>query len=404
MRELKNLNRRHILQGIGGGLAAGTLGSLIPAGAFANDPVTILGVLPQTGPYAADGELIRRGQEMAVKAAGGKVLNRPINYIVRDTGNDPGVATRRVTEAIQSEGVVGMVGPWADNVAQAVADVAKRQKVIHYWSGGPVECHRYWFQWAPPYYTGVKATMDYVMQKNPNAKRWYRLTSDYAFGWTLTDLEDRLAKEHGIEFVGESKHVLGEREFARYMGEIMAAQPDVLVLNNFGLDTAQAIREAVGYGLNKSTQIVVPWGSGIEDYLRLDPSITEGIVIGTAFYYTAEAASDFSNEYIDAFGEPPGYPAGSGFAALEILLKGIEKAGSSDPADVVKALEGWEFDSVVGKTKIDAATHQTIRPFFVTQGKSAGEMQGKFDVADVVATSRAMPPAELLGCEDIGSF
>lgn len=404
MKHQHALNRRRLLQGIGGGVAAGTVGAMIPAAAFAEEPVNILGVLPQTGPYAADGELIRRGQEMAIKAMGGKVLGRPINYIVRDTGNDPGVATRRVTEAIESEGVVGMVGPWADNVAQAVADVARRKKVIHYWSGGPVECHRYWFQWAPPYHTGVKATMDYVMQQNPDAKRWYRLTSDYAFGWTLTELEDRIAASHGVEFVGESRHVLGEREFARYMGEIMAAEPDVLVLNNFGLDTAQAIREAVGYGLNRTTQIVVPWGSGIEDYLRLDPSITEGLVLGTAFYYTADAASAFSDRYIEAFGEPPGYPAGSGFAALEILLKGIEKAGSTEPAEVVKALEGWEFDSVVGPTRIDADTHQTIRPFFVTRGKAPGEMKGEFDVAEVVATSSEMPPAELLGCEDIGSY
>jgi branched-chain amino acid transport system substrate-binding protein len=361
-------------------------------------------MLPQTGPYAADGELIMRGQQMAVEAAGGEVLGRPINYIVRDTANDAGAATRRATEAIESEGVVGIVGPWADDVAQAIADVARRAKVIHYWSGGPVECHRYWFQWAPPYYTGVKATMDYAMQKNPDGQRWYMLTSDYAFGWTLEELEEEIAQEYGIEFVGRSRHVLGEREFSRYMGEIMAAQPDVLVLNNFGLDTAQAIREAASYGLHESTQIVVPWGSGIEDYLRLDPSITAGVIIGSAFYYTAEPAADFSQAYIEKFGEPPGYPAGSGFAALEILLKGIERAQSAEPRDIVEALEGWEFDSVVGPTRIDADTHQTIRPFFVTEGKAAADMDGEFDLATVVATSREMPSADQLGCEDIGDF
>jgi branched-chain amino acid transport system substrate-binding protein len=404
MRPLQSISRRKMLLGAGGGLAACTLNSVIPARALAADPVTILAILPQTGPFAADGELIRRGQEMAVQAMGGEVLGRPINYIVRDTGNDPGVATRRVTEAVQSENVVGIVGPWADNVAQAVSDVARREKVIHYWSGGPIECHRYWFQWAPPYYTGVKATIDYVMEQNPEAKRWYRLTSDYAFGWTLTELQDLIGEEHGIEWIGESRHVLGEREFARYMGDIIAASPDVLVLNNFGLDTAQALREAAGFGLNRSTQIVVPWGSGIEDYLRLDPSITEGLVVGTAFHFTYEAARDFADRYIEAYNEPPGYPAGSGYGALEILLKGIEHAGSSEPADVIEALEGWELDTIVGRTKIDAATHQTIRPFFVTRGKARADMEDEFDLAEVVATSSEVPPAELLGCTDIGSL
>lgn len=403
----KTVTRRNVVQGLGAaGLSAGLLGSVFPSRLRAADdgPITILGIIPQTGPYAADGELIRRGQQMAVDAFGGELLGRPINYIVRDTGNDSGAATRRVTEAIQSEDVVGIVGPWADDVAQAVADVARREKVIHYWSGGPVECHRYWFQWAPPYYTGVKGSMDYAMQKNPDGKRWYMLTSDYAFGWTMEELEKQIGAEHDIEWVGESRHVLGEREFSRYMGEIMAAAPDVLVLNNFGLDTAQAIREAVSFGLGQSTQILVPWGSGIEDYRRQDPSITEGIIVGSAFYFTAEPARDFSDAYIEEFGEPPGYPSGSGFAALEILLKGIERAGSSDPAEVIQALEGWEFDSVVGPTRIDADTHQTVRPFFVTEGKAAADMENEFDVATVVATSREMPPAGELGCEDIGEL
>lgn len=405
MKDRSSATRRSVLKAVGAAsLTVGVGGLLTPRRVLAQEPVTILGIIPQTGPYAADGELIMRGQQLALEAFGGEVLGRPINYIVRDTANDAGTATRRVTEAIESEGVVGIVGPWADDVGQAVADVARRHKVIHYWSGGPVECHRYWFQWAPPYYTGAKAGMDYAMEKNPEGKRWYRLTADYAFGWTLEELEDQFAEEHGIEWVGSSRHVLGEREFSRYMGEILAAQPDVLVINNFGLDTAQAIREAVAYGLNQTTQILVPWGSGIEDYLRLDPSITQGIIIGSAFYYTAEPAQEFSAKYIERYGEPPGYPAGSGYGALEILLNGIERAGSSDPADVVQALEGWEFDSVVGPTKIDAATHQTIRPFFVTEGKSPSEMENEFDVARVVSTSSEMPPTEALGCQDIGKL
>ncbi|HET7410489.1 MAG TPA: ABC transporter substrate-binding protein [Paracoccaceae bacterium] len=406
MRRPYRPTRRSLIKNVGAaGLATGALGMWRPSRALAQDgPVTILGIVPLTGPYAADGERIMRGQQMAVESFGGQVAGRPINYITRDAANDAGAATRRATEAIESENAMAIVGPWADDVGQAISDVARRKKVIHYWSGGPIDCHRYWFQWAPPYYTGVKATMDYVLQKHPDAKRWYMLTSDYQFGWTMEELEKQIGAEKGIEFIGGARHVLGEREFARYMGEIMAAQPDVLVLNNFGLDTAQAIRTAFSYGLNEMAQIVVPWGSGIEDYIRLEPAMTEGLIVGTAFYYTTEHAADFAAEYIERYNEPPGYPAGSGFAALEALLRGIEKAGSSDPADVVNALEGMEFDSVVGPTSIDPDTHQTIRPFFVTEGKPVAERNGEFDVATIVATSSEMPPPEVLGCEDLGEL
>jgi branched-chain amino acid transport system substrate-binding protein len=277
---------------------------------------------------------------------------------------------------------------------------------VHYWSGGPLECHRYLFQWAPPYYTGVRATMEHVLTKNPDGRRWYRLTSDYAFGWTLEELEDRLAAEHGIEFVGQARHVLGEREFSPFMSEIAAANPDVLVLNNFGLDTAQAIRTAHAFGLTQRTQLMIPWGSGIEDYLRLEPAITQGVVIGSAYYYTFDnpQAQEFAERYIERYDEPPGYPAGSGYAVMRLLLQGIERAGSTDPADLVLALEGWELDSVVGRTFIDPDTHQTIRPFFVTEGKAPDEVEHEFDLAHIVDIAQADPPPDVIVCEDIGEL
>jgi branched-chain amino acid transport system substrate-binding protein len=402
------VSRRTALRGAGAAAFVAAAGPSVRAlsALAAEDSVAILGILPLTGPYAADGELIRRGHEMAIEDFGGSVGGLRINYVSRDTAGDAGTATRRVSEAIESEDVTAIVGPWADDVAAAVSEVAKRHKRVHYWSGGPIECHRYLFQWAPPYYTGVRATMDYAVKKKPEAKRWYRLTSDYAFGWTLEELEDRLAEERGIEFVGSARHVLGEREFSRFMSDISAANPDVLVLNNFGLDTAQAIRSAHSFGLTERAQILVPWGSGIEDYLRLEPAITQGIIIGSAFYYTIDnpQAKDFAERYIDRHGEPPGYPAGSGYAVMRLVLQGIEKARSATPADLVRALEGWELDTIVGPTRIDAATHQTIRPFFVTEGKGPEEVGGEFDLARIVDVAESDPPADVIECENIGEL
>jgi branched-chain amino acid transport system substrate-binding protein len=233
------------------------------------------------------------------------------------------------------------------------------------------------------------------------------LTSDYSFGWTLEELEKKFAAELGIEIVGSQRHVLGEREFSPYMGEIAAARPDVILINNFGLDTAQALRTAHSFGLSQQSRILVPWGSGIEDYIRLDPSITQGVVIGSAFYYTIDnpIAKSFSERYIERFDEPPGYPAGSGYGTMQIILEGFASAQGTSPADLVTALEGWESnDTVVGLTRIGADTHQAYRPFFVTEGKAPNEVEGKFDLARIVDTHSGEVPAEVLQCKDIGSL
>jgi len=399
------VKRRGLLQGAGALAGISALRLVSPVFA-AEGPVAILGIVPLTGPYAADGERIKRGQEMAVEDFRAAHKGVDVKYVFRDSAGDAGTATRRVSEAIESEKIIAIAGPWADDVAAAVDDIAKREKRVHFWSGGPLPCHRYYFNWAPPYYAGVNATMRYVAEKNPKAKRWYMLTSDYSFGWTLEDYEKRVAKDLGIEFVGSTKHVLGEREFSPYMGDIAAAKPDVIVLNNFGLDTAQALRAASSFGLTQSAQILVPWGSGIEDYLRLDPSITSGVVIGSAFYYTIDnpVAQSFSKRYLERFGEPPGYPAGSGYAAMALLLEGVSKADKPEAASLVRALEGWEGETVVGKTRIDRDTHQTFHSFFVTEGKKPGDVKDKFDLASIVKTVDGSAPADVLGCPKIGDL
>ncbi|WP_340109397.1 ABC transporter substrate-binding protein [Pikeienuella sp. HZG-20] len=401
------MNRRALLQGaaaLAGTSAFPLLGS--PARAAQGD-ISVLGIVPLTGPYAADGERIKRGQEMAIEDFNQRSTGLTINYVSRDSAGDAGAATRRVSEAIERENVVAIAGPWADDVSAAVSDLAQREKRVHCFSGGPLPCHRYNFQWAPPYHAGVEATMKYVARKNPDAKRWYMLTSDYSFGWTLEDLEKKFAEELGVEIVGSQRHVLGEREFSPYMGEIAAARPDVILVNNFGLDTAQALRTAHSFGLTQQAKILVPWGSGIEDYIRLDPSITQGVVIGSAFYYTIDnpTAKSFAERYIERFDEPPGYPAGSGYGTMQLILEGFARAEGVEPADLVKALEGWTIpDTIVGPTRISAESHQAFRPFFVTEGKSPDEVDGEFDLARIVDTHSGEVPDDVLACTDIGAL
>lgn len=358
--------------------------------------VTIIGVLPLTGPYADSGALIKRGQEMALQQFNGQILGKKINFVALDSAGDVGTAVRRVTDAISKYHPTAIVGGWADNVGAAIADLAGKNKVAYYWSGGPVKCDRYVFQWAPSYYSGVLGVTDYLLKQYPNATKWYTLTADYAFGDTLLNDEHQIIKNKGIQIVGGAKAVLGETNFSRYMTAVASSNANVLVLNNFGQDTANALRAAASFGLNKKMHIIVPWSSGFQMYNQLKPAITEGVIAGTAFYYSTNTpdAKSFADKYISKYGVPPGYPAGSGYSVMRTVLRGIQKAGSAKPADLVKALEGWHFKGVVGDMYIDPTDNLTMRPVFITQGNAASAMNGKFDVAKVVDTlTKANPQA-----------
>ena len=96
----------------------------------------ILGLWDQTGAFADVGPLNDRGMRMALEERGMKVLGRPIKYVTRDGATQAGTSTRRAEEAIDGEGARFMIGPWSSGVALAVSEVAKRKKVLHFFSGG----------------------------------------------------------------------------------------------------------------------------------------------------------------------------------------------------------------------------------------------------------------------------
>ena len=61
---------------------------------------------------------------------------------------------------------------------------------------------------------------------------------------------------------------------------------------------------------------------------------------------------------------------------VHLWAKAVEKAGSTDVDKVLKALEGLEIDSPVGKYKIDEKNHHTWKPVYIGKIKE----DGQFDV------------------------
>src|SRR5216683_2400162 len=392
---MSGLTRRHVLK-LGGVAAAAGLG--FPAVLRAQQKeVPMLGLWSFTGAFSDVGPVLDRGKS--------------IKYITRDDETKAGSATRRAEEAIDADGVKYIIGPWSSGVALAVSEVAKRKKTFHYFSGGTEDiagarCHRYSFQWAASPYTAAKTVVDTFMQQNPKAKRWHLLVADYAFGWSVEKYIKEVGKTHGIEFVGADRHPLGEREFSNYVTKAAGTKPDVVVMINFGLDAVTGAREIFNFGLTPKLPLIMTWSSGVEELVQLAPEIRENIWVGSNFYYTADTpvAREFVANYQAKFGNPPGYAPSAAYGMTRMMLAGFDKAKSVEVRDVIRALEGIEVNDLVGRMRVDAKTHQTLRPYFFMRCKPKSAMKHPTDFADIIATGDTPLPAEYAACKDIGSF
>ncbi|MBI3457645.1 MAG: ABC transporter substrate-binding protein [Candidatus Rokubacteria bacterium] len=373
--------------------------------------VVMLGLWPFTGAFADVGPVLERGMKMALEEHGMVIAGRVIRYVSRDSETRADVASRRAEEAIETEGVQYVIGPWSSGVALAVSEVAKRRKVLHYFSGGTEDltgkhCHRYSFQWAASPYTAARTVMDNFVKANPKGRRWYLLVADYAFARSVEKYLRLLARSHGVEIVGADRHPLGERRFSPHVNRAAEAKPDVICMVNSGLDTVQAAREIFKFGLTPKLPLILTWSSGLEELIQLTPEIRENMWVGSNFYYTADTpvAKEFTRKYKEKYRNPPGYVPAAAYDMTRLTMRAMEKANSTEVPDVIKTLEGIEVNDLLGKMRVDPRTHQTLRPYFFMRCKSKAQMKDPMDVAEIVATGDTPLPRELSACKDIGSL
>ncbi len=398
------LTRRALLAGAGGVAPSG----LLPRRAWAADAVTFGSITPNTGSYGFAGKLVSQGSQLAIEMAGGDILGRPLKYISRDDEGRSASGVRRLSDAISSDGLSVFNGNFASDIGLAESAVARREKVLQYAAGGSEDftgarCSRYTFQWSANPYTALKAVFDHLAEAHPQAKRIYTVTADYVFGEALHRYAEVVAKAKGLELVGNAAHPLGERQYTQYLTQAIAAKPDVLCLLNAGADAVSCLRQFAGFGA-KNIAVVVPWGIEVDQMPELSPDIRDGLILGENYYHLVDvpANKEFVDAYRKKYGSLPGYAAAYGYDSFRTVLLAMRKAGSVEIPKVITALEGLEYEGILGRSRIDPDTHQTVRPYFVIRGKAASAMTSGDDYAELVHVGSDNQPHELNACKGLG--
>jgi branched-chain amino acid transport system substrate-binding protein len=399
----KKMDRRTVLKA--GVAALGSSLSGISWGQSANNTLTMGVISQQTGTFAYAGELVLKGAQLAIEERQGSILGNKINLVVRDDEGKPAVGVRRLTETISSNQLRYFIGNFSSAVGLAELEVARQEKVLQFAAGGSEDftgsrCSPYTFQWSAHAYTALRATLEYVSKTMPEKKKIYTITADYAFGQSLLHYTQVAAKELGLELVGNANHPSGERQFTQYITKALSARPDIICLLTAGADAVSAIRQFNSFGV-KTVQIVGPWTLEVEQMRELSPAMRSGMILGLNYYQDIDTPlnKSFVERYLKAHKNVPSYAAAYGYDSMRTLFLAMEKAQSVDADAVLKTLEGMQYNSIFGPTRIDARTHQVTRPYYVVQCKDANAMKNEFDLASIVSMGDKPQPIELNECK-----
>ncbi|WP_152988119.1 ABC transporter substrate-binding protein [Paracoccus sp. MKU1] len=360
--------------------------------------------VPISGAFAANGKFATIGAVMAaeeVAAAHGV----QVSTLDLDTEGKPATAVRKVQDALAQDGVKLFAGGILSSESLAMGKEVERGGGAFMTTAGAdeitgVDCNKATFRWSVPTHGAINETVRPIIDALPDAKKWYTITPQYVFGDGLLNAAKAVFEEKGIEHVGNSYHSLTDKEFSGYLTNAIAAQPDVLLLLNFGAQSSDTLRQAVSFGLKQRMTIVVAWASGLEQFEALGPDICEGVYFGAQYWHGADSAlnRELVAKVQEKHGFNPNYSFAGSYICAKLLLEAAVQAGSPDGAGVAAALNGLKYQGLTGEEEIRAADHQVIKDYYLLKGKAKADMADKDDYAEIISAGKSFLSPEDAGC------
>jgi branched-chain amino acid transport system substrate-binding protein len=412
MRSRKRITRRDFLKTVGAGGVAAVGGLSLPRISWSQtkEPIKIGFIQPLTGPFGTEARDQEAGATLAVEEvnARGGVLGRKIELLVRDDKLQPEESARRAKELLEKDKIHMMAGSIGAHTQLAMNEQCKRAQTIFMSTSASNEITMakdvspYTFSEATNLHIITQAVGSWTAQQL--GKKWFILAANYGFGWQTTEGFRRIGKQFGCTELGLINHPTGATDYTTYFPKILAANPEVLLMCNFGKDQLNSIKQAHEFGLKKKMKIVAPllvitsrMAAGDEPY--------EDVIGGATFYWGLEkmipTSKTFVTHYRKKWARPPTDMSAYAYSGVRGLLSAVERAGAMDTKKVVLALEGYEYDHYKGKQWMRAWDHRSIQDMFVLQSKSGKEKTEEWDVFKIVDTVKAHDgmerPAEELG-------
>ncbi len=174
------------------GLSALLFCSLAAPG-WAQDTVTIVMIDPLSGPMKTIGDMNIMGAQFAVdeiNAAGG-LLGKKVRLLPEDSQLKPDVAARKATKAIMTDGAQFIFQLTSTAIAQALMDVAEKNKVIYVNFGAEsdfltgAKFNKYSFRTCFTTTNRARAYAEFF--KTKPWRKFYLMNQDYAFGHAVAD-------------------------------------------------------------------------------------------------------------------------------------------------------------------------------------------------------------------------
>jgi branched-chain amino acid transport system substrate-binding protein len=330
-------------------------------------PVAVVG--PMTGQYATFGQQMKNGADLAVadiNAAGG-VLGKQIDLSTGDDACDPKQAVA-VANQMAGAGVKLVAGHYCSGSSIPASKVYAESNMVQI---SPASTN--------PTFTDDRAGPNIYrvcgrddqqggvagkyLATNLSDKNVAFVHDKTAYGKGLADETKKAMNAAGKEEVMYEAITAGEKDYSALVSKLKQAGVDVVYFGGYHTEAGLIIRQMRDQGMST----ILMGGDALitQEFW----SITGDAGEGTLMTFSPDprknpAAADVVKRFKEKGVETEGYVLYT-YAALQAWKEAAEKAGSVEMEEIVKALNGNEFDTVIGKFHFNDKGDPNLPPYAV---------------------------------------
>ena len=373
------------------GIAGWSSGS---AQAQAQKPAEIALILPLSGPWARQGQLVKLGAEMAaaeinekggIKSMGGAKLQL-ISIDAGDSAEKAKNAAQRLVA--EHPDVVGGIGAWLSTFTLAITEVTERAQIpwltLSYADSLTSRGFKYIFQSSPTANTqaieALPTLIDLAKSATGKPPKTIGLIGDNTaspVSFLKPFREPGGLDKYGMKAVVDETYTPPLSDATTLMQRVRSTRPDMLLYITTTIsDLKLGLDKMHEFHIDKGVVPVIGSGgaNGAPEVLKsLSPDLLEGYI-----FIVANWGLTGQEQIIDAFKKRTGEPwmtqdALDGYGHVWIFKDALEKVGKADKVKVAEAMHETEFGSgptamaFPGKVKFDAAGHRVGAPLVIVQ-------------------------------------
>lgn len=339
--------------------------SLAALGAQAAEPIKIGIPVGLSGANSVVAPSVVQAAELAVEEinAKGGVLGRKLQLEVADDASGAAGAQKAFDSLIYQKKVDALISMETSAARNAGLPIVSRSKVPYIYTSfyEGKSCNPYMFvdAWVPD--QQVAPIVDFFM-KSKNAKSFFLIGSDYAFGRGMLDFTKSYIAKKGGKVLGEEYLPMDGSDWTAVISKLKTAKPDAIITSTAGGAPNVTLTKQL-----RAAGITLPYGNlAVDEGTAKDMgSDAEGIVISGS--YLTNIDSPKNKEFLAAmqkkFGtnlKTPNDLSVPQYEGIYLYKAAVEKAGTTASDKVIPALAAVSFEGPRGLIQMNKQHHAPL--------------------------------------------